>query len=70
MDEARAREILGDALDHEPNLSNIDGEYLRWERRGGGTSAACLDDDEVLLYGEFTIEQLEAIAWWMRHKHV
>ena len=63
MDETRARTILGDALDHEPNLTSIDGEYLRWENRGGYTPAACLD-------GEFTPDQLEAIAWWMRYDSV
>lgn len=56
MNEERAREILGDAI--YPKGLGVAGEYLEWE----------YGDDEACLDGHFTVDELEAIAWWMRNK--
>jgi hypothetical protein len=60
MDEPRAREILGipNGSDHLNDGRNVD--WIRWPRHG--------DRDVVLLDGDFTADDLEAIAWWMRNK--
>ncbi len=54
MDEQRAREILAGSID------------------GKGLYSQCLDweygDEKVEIDGEWTADELEAIAWWMRHK--
>lgn len=55
MDEKTARNLLGDAI-HPEGLYNL-GWYLGWER---GADYATLD-------GQFTAEDLEAIAWWMKN---
>jgi len=57
MNEAKAREILGDWIKPDGGLYCL-GRYVSWH-----TSApdACLDDN-------FTADELEAIAWWMRNK--
>ena len=57
MNEQKAREILGDAIDANNNLDSL-GWYLAW-----GT-----DYDEATLDGKFSSEQLLAIAWWMDNK--
>lgn len=62
MNEKRAREILGNvegrtgAIHPDGRLYNL-GAYLDW---APGYENATLD-------GEFTADQLEAIAWWMRN---
>ena len=61
MDEHRARQILGDMICSD-GLSNcgdaLGGNgYLSWHR----------DDPDACLDAQFTADQLEAIAWWMRH---
>ena len=55
MDEARARRVLGTAVKERGLFDS--GWYLSY---GFGREDACLD-------GDFTAEQLEAIAWFMRH---
>ena len=59
MDEHRARQILGDMICSDGLCSDALGGngYLSWCR---GDPDACLD-------AQFTADQLEAIAWWMRH---
>jgi len=58
MDEVKVKEIL------RPNVFSDDGGlydlgwYLAWNTNH---KDACLD-------GDFTADELEAIAWWMRHK--
>ena len=54
MDEKKAREILGTSNDE---ISNI-GMYANWFPW----------ENEITLDGEFTAEQLEAFAWWMKNK--
>lgn len=56
MDEKRAREILAEYITEEGGLASI-SLYMGWTP---GEDTACLDDN-------FTADQLEAIAWWMRH---
>ena len=56
MDEAKAREILGDAINPDGGLYNL-GWYLGWPP---GNADATLD-------GSFTADDLDAIAWWMRN---
>ena len=62
MDEARAREILGNVI--KPNgtlyLGNDNPSYISWGNIG----------DRVYLDGGYSAETLEAIAWWMRNKTV
>ena len=57
MDEAKARSILGDAIQPDNSLFNL-GEYVSYE----------VGDTDVCLDARFTVEQLEAITWWMRFK--
>lgn len=56
MDEIKAREILSADITNDGSLMNV-GWYLSWKV---GNKDACLD-------GDFTADDLEAIAWWMRH---
>jgi len=61
MDEEKARETLcgdGDNIIQDNGGLHSLGWYLNWE---AGDSEACLD-------GQFTADELEAIAWWMRNK--
>jgi hypothetical protein len=56
FDEAQARKILGEAIQpdgtlHEPTL------LLRWDHK---------DSDIVCLEGDFTVDELEAIVYWVR----
>ncbi len=57
MNEEQARKILGDAVHPDGSLYQL-GQYLCWN---GKEDDACLDAD-------FTADELEAIAWWMRNK--
>lgn len=54
MTDERAREILGEAIEHSGGLRNAES-YIRW---WPGSETATLDDS-------FTAEQLKAIAFWM-----
>jgi hypothetical protein len=56
MDETRALEILGDTISKDGGLYNL-GHYTAWNP---GSETATLDC-------EFTADELEAIAWWMRN---
>lgn len=66
MNEQRARDILGKndgsfnppfgAIKADGSLDDI-GRYLSWSP----------GDDGVSLDGDFTAEELEAVAWWMRN---
>lgn len=59
MDEKTARKILGEAVnDHNNDLGSFERVYLDWDVEN---ETACLD-------GHFTVDQLEAIAWWIRYK--
>lgn len=58
MNEQKAREILGNCISGDV-LFNI-SKYISWS---ASRSNATLD-------GEFSVEELEAIAWWMRNKKI
>ncbi len=65
MDEKRAAEILKnniceDGLKGSDDIEN--GVYMRWSS-GHYADKICLDSD-------FSAEQLEAIAWWIRNKRI
>jgi len=57
MDYETARAILGTDVRSDGSLYCL-GRYLRYTP---GDDTACLDAD-------FTADELEAIAWWMRSK--
>lgn len=67
MDEELAREILGDMCDvlgnrADPTIKADGGlyslsAYLSWD----------IGDRQAIIDGEFTADELEAIAWWMRN---
>lgn len=58
MNEEQARKILGDAIRLDGVSLYSLGWFLRWDP----------EYDRAVLDGDFTAEQLEAIAWWMRFK--
>jgi lipase chaperone LimK len=57
MNEARARKILGKSIQPDGSLKAVD-VWADWEAVGY---------EWVLLDDSYTAEELEAIAWWMRH---
>lgn len=56
MNEAKARELLFGSIGPDDRLMNV-GWYLSW---APGKEKATLD-------GDFTADELDAIAWWMRN---
>lgn len=56
MNEQKTREILKDAIQPDGSLYCL-GHYMAWTP---GSKTITLDD-------EFTLEELEAIEWWMRN---
>lgn len=58
MDESKAREILGDWIKADGHLYGL-GAYLSWHS---------LSANRATLDGDFTADELEAIAWWMKNK--
>jgi len=59
MNEEKARTVLADDIKDDDSIYNL-GAYLAWPSCGD-KNTACLD-------GEFSADELEAIAWWMRNK--
>jgi hypothetical protein len=53
-----ARKVLGEMIQPDDSLYCL-GRYICWGR----------GDDHVTLDDRFSIEELEAIAWWMEHKN-
>ena len=62
MNETEARQLLGSAIRSDGSLYCL-GHYMAWtpERMRNKRNTIYLDDD-------FTVEELEAIIWWMRNK--
>jgi len=64
MDEAKARKILGDAVQEDDSLGGEApfrfGIYRQWT--GGSITLGDVED--------LTADELEAIAWWIRNKTV
>lgn len=62
MDEEKAKEILGNVIEVDGGLHSLcSGEHFAYTNWFKGDETATLD-------GEFTADQLEAIAWWIRNK--
>lgn len=59
MNEAEARETLGTTIETDNKLLCL-GHYIYWNPDRNA--------DTVTLDSEFTADELEAIAWWMRNK--
>lgn len=59
MEFEEASKILGEAIEKNGNLYSAN-PYIIWGITG----------DQVTLDGEFTAQELEAIAYWMRHKKI
>ena len=59
MDEKRARKILGIAVTALNELDCV-GNCITWPSNG--------DKKYVQVVAQFTADELEAIAWWMRNK--
>lgn len=58
MDETTARKILAEYV--QPDNSLEGGiAFVSWPRHG--------DSRTICLDGDFSTEDLEAFAWWMRH---
>lgn len=59
MNEEQATKILKDEVEdvNNNNLYSL-GWYLSWY----------VGDEEATLDGDFTADELEAIAWWMKNK--
>lgn len=57
MDEKRAREILKHSIQEDGNLYDL-GRYISYIAE---QSWVILDGDD------FTAEELEAVAWWMKY---
>lgn len=69
MNEARAREILGDRIIGKRQLLSVGYNNLNWLPRHP-KPRGLIDGPEILpayLNGQFTADELEAIAWWMRN---
>lgn len=67
MNEAKAREILTDidsGVVHEGNHLKSLGPYIDTETFFNERNAML---DEVVLDGAFTVEQLEALVWWVKN---
>lgn len=57
MDEKEAREVLGNMITLDNGLSDLHN-YIGWK-------PGC---EDVILDGLYNVEELEAIAWWMKNK--
>lgn len=60
MNEAKIKKILKDVKFEEDGGLSSDLKYLSWD----------VGQIEATLDGDFTADELEAIAWWMRHKSI
>lgn len=58
MTEERAREILGNKINKDDRLYLCEGVFVSW----------FVGDLLAEVDGEYTADELEAIAWWMRNK--
>jgi len=56
MNEEKARKILGKSISDDGGLFSP-GHYMGWTP----------GDEEIVLDSRFTLEELEAIVWWMKN---
>ena len=59
MTKEKAIEILGDMIQSDGSLFDL-GHYVSWK----------VGDKEVTLDCQFDADEIEAIAWWMKHNFV
>ena len=64
MNEQKAKEILKDCIYQKMDGPHWPPRYICWHPTSEKESWA----KRVALKGEFTVDEIEAIAWWMRHK--
>jgi len=63
MNEQKAREVLGDWINKDDSLSELKiGFHVAW--------FPCVEPETCILNGDFTAEQLKAVAWWMENKGI
>ena len=60
MNEKKARKILGDWIQGDETLFCL-GHYIAWPSPSD-------DKERIVLDAQFSLDELEAIAWWMRNK--
>jgi hypothetical protein len=53
----RAREILGSSVQSDGSLHDTTQQYMWWSP----------GDSTITLDSEFTLEELEAIVWWLKN---
>jgi hypothetical protein len=68
MNEEKAREILGDAINDDNSLCTTYGRSGP-KQTALGYVAWSPGDEDITLDSQFTVEEVEAIAWWMRNKN-
>lgn len=79
MSEMSARDVLGYTVKDDDRLESgmahpwvtwpmVVVEYLPSEPHSIHTKKVGIDHTKASLNGDFTADQLEAIAWWMRNK--
>lgn len=57
MNEEQAWKLLQGCIEDDNGLHSL-GWYLGWD----------VEDDNAVLDGDFTADELSAIAWWMKNK--
>ena len=60
MNEEMARKIL--PINEDNSIGPSYGHYMAWAPMDGR-------DNQITLDSDFTIEELEAIVWWMKNKN-
>lgn len=65
MDKQRATEILRDAIKEDNSLLSLGDWHLSWPIN----DLTEINAEEARLDGQYTADQLEAIAWWMRNNN-
>jgi hypothetical protein len=59
MNEAKARKVLGDTITEENEMKDMN-MYTDWSP----------DGKLIQLDGQYEVDELEAMAWWMRNKAI
>ncbi len=60
MNEKKARKILAEWVQGDGSLFCL-GQYVAWPLAGN-------EKEYIVLDAQFSVEDLEAITWWMRNK--
>ena len=59
MNEEKSRKILGNTIQKNGIDLNNYCQYMSWQK----------GDDTICLDGDFNVETLEAIVWWIKNKN-